>query len=160
MYITYAEYTALYDDLEEKAFNRLVYDACVHMDNLTTGVDGVKKLQVAFPKNEADSLAVKRCAASVVYILSQVNEAEKSASIGRAYKMTPNGLKGGVIASVTAGNESVTYTSGTQTPIDMAANNPAEKCALIAAEIRRYLSGVSDANGVSLLYLGRYPVKG
>ena len=60
MYITYSEYTALYDPIEERDFNRLVFQACQAVDNLTTGVDGVKKLRVAFPADEDNATAVKR----------------------------------------------------------------------------------------------------
>lgn len=158
MYITYDEYTALYDHIEEKLFNRLVYDACRQMDRLTTGADGVKKLKVAFPTDADSADAVKRCAAHITNILVQIHEAEKSASMGRGLMQTANGLQGKIVTSVSAGNESISYsTGGEKTAVDAAVADPAEKERVIYWTIRNYLSGVADANGVNLLYMGLYP---
>ena len=158
MYISYKEYTALYDNFDEKLFNRLAFDACQHIDRLTTGVDGVKKLKEAFPSNEDDAAAVKRCAAHIVNFLYQIHEAEISASVGRGYEQTDKGLRGRVISSVSAGTESVSYSTGAQrTAVDAAAASPAERNRMIRESIREYLSGVADNNGVNLLYMGRYP---
>jgi hypothetical protein len=159
MYITYSEYTELYAPVDEKVFNRLALRASRHIDRLTTGVDGVKKLRVAFPVDEDSVSAVKHCAAEAVNILWQIQEAEKSASLGRGYTETENGLQGKVISSVSAGNESISFsTGGTQkTVIDYAVSDPSIGDRLICKTIRKYLSGVQDANGVNLLYMGVYP---
>ena len=159
MYITHTEYTALYDTIEETVFNRLAFDACRYLDRLTTGADGVKKLKVAFPTDEDDSTAVKHCAAEIVNLLSQICEAELSASAGRGYTQTDNGLQGKVISSISAGNESISFSGATsaKTAIDTAAADPAVKDQLIHNTIRHYLSGVADANGVNLLFMGTYP---
>ena len=158
MYITYDEYTALYDPIEEKLFNRLAYDACRELDRRTTGADGVKKLKVAFPTDADSAEAVKRCAAQVINMLAQIHEAEKSASMGRGLIQTENGVQGKIVQSVSAGNESITYaTAGSKTAVDNAAANPESKDSMIYWTIRNYLSGVADANGVNLLFMGRYP---
>lgn len=159
MYITFADYTSLYGSINEQVFNRLVYDACKHIDRLTTGVDGVKKLKVAFPVDEDSSAAVKRCAAHVVNLLHQIYEAETSASMGRGYKETENGLQGKVVSSVSAGNESISFSAvGTQsTSIDKAVSDVSVRDTLIWNIIRDHLSGETDANGVNLLYMGVYP---
>ena len=158
MYITYGEYTALYDGIEDKVFNRLAFDACRYLDRLTTGADGVKKLKVAMPVDEDDKASVTHCAADVINILSRIDAAEKSAASGRSMIQTENGVRGGVITSVSAGNESITYsTSHEKTTIDVAAGDAAARDALIHRTIRNYLSGVADANGVNLLYMGPYP---
>lgn len=158
MYISYDEYTALYDPIEEKVFNRLAYDACRYIDRHTTGVDGAKKLKVAFPSNEESADAVKRCAAHIVNILAQIQEAENAASAGRGYTKTENGLQGNVISSVSAGNESISFSTGTaKTAVDLAVTDIAQRNKLIYATIRDDLSGIADANGVNLLYMGVYP---
>jgi hypothetical protein len=158
MYISFDEYTALYDPIEERDFNRLVFQACQAVDNLTTGVDGVKKLKVAFPVDEDSADAVKRCVASVTNLLYQIQEAEKSAFLARGYMETANGLQGKVVSSVSAGNESVSFASGGgSTSVDKAVTNIAERNRLIQSIVREYLSGVTDANGVNLLYMGVYP---
>lgn len=158
MYISFEEYTALYDSIEEKVFNRLAFDAGKYLDKLTTGIDGVKKLKAAMPADEDDKASVTHCAAAVIDILSQIDAAERSAASGRSMIQTENGVRGGVIASVSAGNESVTYsTSHEKTAIDVAAGDVAARDAMIYSTIRRYLSGVADANGINLLYMGPYP---
>lgn len=159
MYITYDEYTAIYDPIEEKLFNRLAYDACRELDRQTTGADGVKKLKSAFPTDADSAEAVKRCAAQVINILAQIHEAEKSASMGRGFIATENGMQGKIVYSVAAGNESITYsTSSAKTAVDTAVANPVAKDSMIYWIIRNHLSGVADANGVNLLFMGRYPV--
>lgn len=159
MYITYEDYTEKYDPIEEKAFNRLAYDAGRHIDRFTTGVDGVKKLKVAFPVDEDSAEAVKHCAANIINVLFQIYEAEKSASMGRGFTQTENGLQGKVVSSVSAGNESISYSTGTAnaSSVDAAISDLSARDNLIRSIIREYLSGVQDANGVNLLYMGVYP---
>ena len=159
MYLTYEEYAAIYDTMPAKDFDRLNFEACHHIDRLTAGVDGVKKLKVAFPVDEDSSAAVKRCAAHIVNLLYQIQEAEKSASSGRGFTETENGLHGKVVSSVTAGNESISYAVGTsaKTSIDKAVSDRNERIKLLRETVREYLSGVTDANGVNLLYMGVYP---
>lgn len=158
MYITYSEYTDLYDPLDEKLFNRLAFDACRYIDRHTTGVDGVKKLKTAFPTDEDSAISVRHCAAKLVNLLLQIQEAENSASVGRGYTQTENGLQGKVVSSVSAGNESVSFSTGSQaTAIDTAISDLPARDNLISRTIREYLSGVTDANGVNLLFMGVYP---
>lgn len=159
MYIEYSEYAALYDAPDLSAFNRLAYQACSIIDRHTTGVDGIKKLKVAFPVDEDSAAAVKHCAAHIVNFLHQIMEAEKSASMARAYTETENGLQGRIISSVTAGNESISYSTAQaqKTAADMAMTDLAYRNNHIRSIVREYLSGVTDANGVNLLYMGVYP---
>lgn len=159
MYIQYEEYTGLYDPIDQKLFNRLSYDACRYLDRITTGIDGVRKLKVAFPADEDSADSVKHCAAKIVNILLQIQEAEQSASVGRGYLQTENGLQGKVVSSVSAGNESVSFSSGgnQKIAIDAAVSDLFARDNLIFSTIREYLSGMTDANGVNLLYMGVYP---
>lgn len=159
MYIEYSEYAALYDPPDLSSFSRLAFQACSILDRHTTGVDGVKKLRVAFPTDDADAAAVRHCAAHIVNFLHQISEAEKSASLARSYTETESGLRGGVISAVTAGNESISYATGLtqKTAADVALTDLNYRNGQIRAIIREYLSGVSDANGVNLLYMGVYP---
>ena len=159
MYITLEEYASIYGSIDGQSFNRLAFDACRCIDRHTTGIDGVKKLKVAFPSDEDSAEAVKRCAAEIVNFLFQIQEAEKTASAGRGYQQTENGLRGKVVTSVSAGNESVSYSSGSfqSTAFDAAVADRSIRDRLIIRTVRDYLSGVSDANGVNLLYMGVYP---
>lgn len=146
-------YKSVYGNIDEVAFSRLSYDACRLIDNHTTGADRVKKLRRAFPTDEDDAEAVKRCGCKLVYLMTQMEAAEQS--IG--YEATENGIRGKIISSVSAGNESISYAVGNATMIDKALADPAVKEKLFRDTIREYLSGVADANGVNLLYMGVYP---
>lgn len=159
MYISYEEYTAFYDAVDEKIFNRLAFDACRVMDAHTAGVDNVKKLKVAFPSDEDDAQAVKHCSAKIINLLYQIQEAETALNQGRGYTATANGLQGKVVSSITAGNESISFSNGSssESVIDNAVSDKSVRDKLLRDTIREYLSGVTDANGVNLLFMGRYP---
>lgn len=160
MYITFDDYKQLYDPMEERVFNLLVYDACRMMDIHTTGIDNVKKLQVYFPADEYAVQAVRRCAAKLVNFLYQVREAELAAVSGRGYETTAQGIRGKVITSITAGNESISYSAGgstASTAAESAARDKTVRDKLVADIIWESLSGVEDANGINLLFMGRYP---
>lgn len=158
MYITKDYYESLYDPIDEKLFNALLYDACRVMDNHTTGIDNVKKLKVAFPTDEDSAESVRRCAAKLVNLMYQIQQAEITAVENRGYDLTEQGLRGKVISSVSAGNESITYTTASgSTSIDSAVKSRTERDKLYANTVWYYLAGTEDANGVSLLYMGLYP---
>lgn len=159
MYITFEEYTALYGSVEESDFNRISYDACRHIDRLTTGIDGVKKLKTAFPTDEDAAEAVKRCTAAVINFLSQLDTLEKTSACVRGYTETANGLQGKVVSSVAAGNESVSFSSGdTKTLVDVSASDISTRNQAISNIVYEYLSGIADSNGVNILYMGQYPL--
>lgn len=157
MYITFEEYSQLYDGMDEKLFNRLSYEAQRLMDIHTSGIDNVRKLRIAYPTDEYDAEAVKHCAAKLINLLHQIQKAEEAAS--GAYEESEMGIRGRYITSITAGNESISYATGrtTGTAVDKAVSDKTARDALIANAIREALSGVRDANGVNLLYMGAYP---
>ena len=159
MYITYEQYGTLYDQIEEKLFNRLEFDAERMIDNYTTGLDGIKKLRIAFPSEEYAKDAVMRCAGNIVNLLHQIHEAEQTATAARGYTETEQGLQRKIISRVEAGNEAISYseTKLTNSSIDAAVADKSVRDTLIASTIKEYFSGVTDANGVNLLYMGPYP---
>ncbi len=160
-YIDYEYFKTLYPDIPKEVFNRLSWEACRKMDAATTGIDGVRKLAVAFPVDEYSSETVKRCACALVDVLNQLKQARENATKASGYTETTNGLQGKVISSISSGNESISFSSGSSgssaTVIDKALSDKAAEAQLYTDTIREYLSGVSDANGVNLLYMGRYP---
>lgn len=158
-YVDYGFYTSLYGEILAADFCRFAWEAGRVMDNHTTGADGFRKLKYAFPVDVDDAEAVKLCAAKLVNILLQIGETEKAALQTNGYTQTENGLKGRVIASVSSGTESVSYATGSRssTVFDKAVLDPAEKHRLLSETVRECLSGVRDANGVNLLYMGVYP---
>ena len=159
MYITFAEYSQLYGKIDEATFDRLVFDACRVMDIHTTGIDNVKKLKRFPPVDADDDMAVKHCAAKIVKLLYQINHAEATALESAGYESTEMGMRGKVISSITAGNESISYVAGNSsaTAIDAAAKDKTVRNKLIADIVWEYLSCVTDSNGVNLLYMGHYP---
>lgn len=159
MYITFDDYKKFYDSIDERLFNRLAFDACRHVDIHTTGIDNVKKLKLYFPTDEDDAQAVKNCVAKVVNLLAQIQEAESAIAQGRGYTETANGLQCKIISRVEAGNEAISYmesNAGTSV-IDKAVSDLSVRNKLVADIIREGLSGITDANGVNLLYMGPYP---
>ena len=147
MYIDYEYYKTLYGDkaLEETEFNRLLWEAEREIDKATSGIDGVKKLDVAFPTNRYDAEVVKRCVCDLIDFLSQLEKARNN--------MTNDG---GIVASKSAGNESISYVSG-DTVVTSALRSARGKEIAICGLITEKLRDVKDANGINLLYLGFYP---
>ena len=159
MYITFEDYIRWYSPIEENIFERLAVEACRTMDKYTTGIDSVRKLKKAFPVDEDSAYAVKFTAAQLVNTLYQIYEAEQAANMSRGYIETENGLQRKIISRVEAGNEAISYMEGqgNTTAIDTAAKDTATKRKMLFNIIRDGLSGVEDANGVNLLYMGVYP---
>lgn len=159
MYIEFDDYVQFYQDgCDFQNFNRLSIEACRKLDYHTTGLDGVKKLKAAFPTDEDDARMVRYCACKIVHILGQIEAAETAMRSARGYEETENGIRGKVITSITAGNESISYSAGggsTATLIDKALTDKSVQDKLITDTIRECLSGIRDANGVNLLFMGR-----
>lgn len=159
MYITFEEYNQLYDQMDEKLFNNLAFDACRVMDIHTTGIDNVAKLRQYSPTDEYDIMVVKRCAAIIIHLMKQIQEAEAAAAISRGYTETEQGLQRRIISRVESGNEAISYSDAklSNTYIDEAVSDKSVRDKLFADTVLEYLNGVRDRNGVNLLYMGSYP---
>lgn len=161
MYITYDDYASFYgyDRLPEEMFDRCAMEADRIMDNYTTGVDGYRKLKNAFPTDEEDARSVKFCEARILDIIWQIAEANEASRASRQQVQTANGSHSSQISSMSSGNESVSYVTGVSggDAIATAAADTGAKAKLINEMLRGTLSGITDANGVNLLYLGVYP---
>ena len=163
-YVDYEYYKSLYGEkaLAEADFTRLLWDAEREIDKATSGVDGVRKLQVAFPTSNYDAEVVKRCVCALVEFLNQIETAERNAnSVGQYTERADGSLQGKVVSSVSAGNESISYAVGksADTAISNATKSLQDRDVTVYAFIASRLSGVSDANGVNLLFGGRYPYR-
>lgn len=160
MYITYDEYVAVYEFIDERQFQILALDACRVMDIHTTGIDNVKKLRRFFPQDVSDAQAVKHCEARLIGLMDQIQKAEMAAYQMRGTEQTEQGLRGKIISSISAGNESISYATGASavtTAIDSAVKDKSARDKLLADTVTECLRGVQDANGVNLLYMGKYP---
>ena len=157
-YVDIEAYKELYGEIDEKNFNRLLWEASRILDSETTGVDGYRKLKYAFPTDEEDSEAVKRCLCVIINTMCRVEEAEKEAK-NSFIEREDGTVVGKVVSSVSSGSESISYsTSSASTVVDKIISGALDAVELYRGTIRRYLSGVPDANGVNLLYGGVYPV--
>ena len=162
MYIDYEYYKTLYGEkgITAQDFERICWDAQREIDKITSGIDNVRKLEIAFPVNTYDAESVKRCVAGLVNFLYKLETAENSAdALGQYVEIEDGSLRGKVITSVSAGNESISYAVGksAETAISNATKSLQNKDMAVYQFIASKLSGVSDANGVNLLYCGRYP---
>lgn len=139
--------------MPETDFKRLSWEACDWIDNLT-----LNKLQFAFPTNEDDVEAVRRCVCKLIEISGQIEAANKRVTEGQGYITDESGaLRGKVVSSVSSGSESISYTAKAEsgsTLIDAVLSDKAAQERLYRDTVREYLSLVPDSNGVNLLYAG------
>lgn len=163
-YVDYEYYKSFYGEktIPKSDFNRLLWHAEREIDKATSGIDNVRKLQVAFPTSDYDAEAVKRCVVALVNFLYKLEEAERNAnSLYQLTEQHDGSLRGKVISSVSAGNESTSYAIGksSDTALGNAVKGFQSREETIYRMIKSYLSGISDANGVNLLFAGIYPYR-
>ena len=145
MYVDYEFYKTLYGTtVDETVFNRLIWNAEKLVKNAVKGVDGRCKLDFAFPDVAYDSEAVKRCECALVDIMAKIEKAETEAEGNKTVK------------SVSAGNESISYDTGSGL-IGKVLSDKSAQSRLYADTINEYLRGTKDKNGVNLLFGGAYP---
>ena len=143
-------------------WGRLSWEASALMDRLTSGIDGIKKLTVYPPTEEGDATAVKMCACTLVHIMHRMEQYEQVIEQASSIVTDADGtVHGAVVSSKSAGNESISYATGTSasksTTLSVAASDPLTRDKLLRDTAIAYLSGVKDANGVGVLYGGAYP---
>lgn len=162
VYIEEHEYATI-SGIEETIpdFDRLRWECSKLLDNATTGIDGYKKLKNAFPTDEDDAEAVKRCLCKLIDLRRQIEDAEKSALAAQSYIQREDGtVMSKKVTSISSGSESISYAlnnTGDATAISAAVSDRSARDALYRSTIEEYLSGTADANGINLLYMGRYP---
>lgn len=154
-FVTKEVYESLYGEISGTEFELLSFKANRILVEHTTGVDGFEKLIHATPTDEDTLSALKYCAAELVNTMHQISAMEKAgAMVARADgTMAPT-----VVSSISSGSESITYaTNGASTAVSAAVGDFKARTALFSGIVRNYLSGLEDANGVNLLYMGVYP---
>lgn len=162
-YIDFAYYKNLYkeSELSETEFERFLWDAERELDKAICGIDNVRKLRVAFPVDEYDAETVKRCVCALIDFLHQIETTEKAANSSIGFIERADGaLQGKLVSSVSAGSESISYSvnnGSLETSVSTAVKGVKEKDLTIRQFITSKLSGIQDANGVNLLFMGRYP---
>ena len=161
-YVTLADYGQFYTDaIEQQDFNRFVIGACQKADVLTTGIDGVKKLKVAFPTDEGDAETVKAAICGVIHLMNEVNSLTNAAAQAQGVITREDGtVLGKTVTSISSGSESISYSasaSGQSLASTIVGDAKAQEEAykVILSEGFR---GIDDANGVHLMYMGFYPM--
>lgn len=143
-YLKLEDYTAMYGVIEGTLFSRFSFEAEKIIDNHTTTLDGVKKLRVAFPTDPYSVECITHCMGILVYMMSEMFVADNTETKK--------------IASVSSGSESISYVTG-DSLIDKMRTDIGERDKAFASLVKEYLSGVTDENGVPLLYRGAYPIE-
>ena len=108
-YLSASEFAAMYPNKDAGMYNKFAWDAQKYIDSATMTVDGVKKLQYAFPIDEDDEEAVKRCMGAIIVALDDVDEAREAMSRAGGYTSTTAGVVSNNVRSVSAGGESISY---------------------------------------------------
>ncbi len=153
-YVEFEYFSSLYNEITESEFTALEWEARRIVDAHTAGVDNVRKLRIAYPIDEDDAEAVKRCMCKLIKTMHDITTAEAK----KGFTTREDGsIVSGVVSSVSSGSESISYATSGATSLDAAVASLTERNKLYSGIVREYLSGVSDANGVNLLYMGRYP---
>lgn len=160
-YVTYGFYKSIYGEnsMPETDFNRLSWEACDWIDNLT-----LNKLQFAFPTIERDIEKVRRCVCMVMTELYQVEQVKKSAMDAIGYTQQSDGsVRGKVVTSISSGSESMEFSAGgtsSNTSETKATQSEKDLSGEVVMKVKRILSNTPDSNGVNLLYAGiPYPVR-
>ena len=122
-------------------------------------IDGItgNKLQFAFPTNGRDVEAVKDCVCELADFLYHIDSYNNAAMESMGTVAQADGtVKGKVITSISSGSESVGYSvSGSASTATMeAAKDKKVADAMVYGMVRDGLGGVSDSNGINLLYAG------
>ncbi len=157
-YAGISDFTERYGDApDELTWLSASGEACRLCDLATTTADGVCKLRYAMPEGEGRE-AVVGCVCELTQAIIKTGEAIRTAAAARGRVEDEDGLHGGVIASVSAGCEFISYksTTSTRSIVEAAAEDAAVRDAWYRSIIVRHLSGVADKNGVPLLFGGRY----
>ena len=161
-YTDFEFYTTTYHGnvVPEADFPRIADRASDFLDVITFDrlVDGL-------PSDERTATKVQKAVCAVSDKLYELELAEKqanAAALAGASSGTSGGATSGVIASRSAGSESISYASLTDTAsgaknwsaVYQAAGDPQETNKILESAARLYLTGVRDDKGVLLLYAG------
>lgn len=133
---------AKYEDMASDRIDRMTFDRLV---------DGL-------PENERDKTKVKKAVCAVADALYQIDQIRKSnmEAVGTV-KREDGTVTGKAVSSVSAGSESISYTSGLSGVSDIYAQASMDKKVenvLLRQVATDCLAGVVDKKGICLLYAG------
>lgn len=148
-YADYSFYIDTYygDVIAENDFPKWESRAEDKLNQLTFG-----RLMAWFPEDTYRSEMVKKSVCAIAEILLQLDQAEKSANVAQD---ASGNYHSGKVSSVSAGSESLTYDNSTQqSAVLKAASDRGERERLLFLTAAGYLSGISNPEGIPLLYTG------
>lgn len=128
-------------------------------------IDGItgNKLQFAYPTNERSIEAVKDCVCELADFLYQIDAYNAAAMDSMGTVAQADGtVRGKVITSISSGSESIGYSASgsSSTAISEAAKDKKVADSMVYGIVQDGLTGVTDSNGVNLLYAGiPYPIR-
>ena len=149
-YADYAFYTEIYygDTLPEDFANKWLERASDELDALT-----FRRLASAFPTETAHVVKVKKAVCAIADALYFVDLQRIAASVQQA----PDGSYRGAVASISSGQESMSFAVNGAVSASVyaaAAANAEAQTTLLRDIAATYLSGIPDSNGEYLLYAG------
>lgn len=135
MYINFNEYNTRYpSELTELTFPSIEGKAERLIDDITTGIDGIRKLEEYFPTSERDVNSVKNA------LIECVHESV----------MFDNFSKEKEITSISSGSETIHYA----TQSNIYSLQGTQRTDYLRKRLTDALRNVYDSRGVKLLYLG------
>ena len=142
-YADYEFYKTKYfgETIDKDSFDKWNEKASRQLDSITN-----RRLLTAFPDDDYTVEQIKLC---VCELAEKMMETDKYM---RASAISESGYSG-IVKSVSAGSESYTYATG-ETVYASVIKDERSRNAFYYATVANYLSGLSDANGIHLLYAG------
>lgn len=155
-YTDYAFYKNEYygDVVPETDFPKYINQASDRVDEIT-----FDRLADGLPSDSRANKKVQKAVCSVAETLYQIDSIKKTLLNNLGTVETEDGkVTGKTVSSVTAGSESITYSTGmsdaSKTVYAQAAMDKKVENILIQQSAGEYLYGVTDDSGVCLLYAG------
>lgn len=141
-YTTYEFYDNEYggSSIPEEEFLKLSNKASRLVDCYTS-----RRLVIAYPKEPQNDFAIQQCICELAELQQEIQAAKQATTI-KDGKMD-------LIKSISSGSESITYAT-TESQYVKAAMDDSIKIQMEQTIINSNLAGVTDANGINLLYRG------
>lgn len=117
-------------------------------DKASRQIDGYtfRRLLSAYPVDEYTDRQIKLCVCDLAQKIMETDKYLKASALNEEGHAS-------VVKSVSAGSESITYATGETVYASVIKDEQSRK-AFYQSTVTEYLSGLTDANGICLLYAG------
>lgn len=132
-------------------FSRLESRACDKLDTMT-----FDRLVSGLPADTRSATKVQKAVCAVADKLQEIEQAEKTAQSGGFTTDESGSLVGKIVTEKSSGSEKISYsaTSSVKSAVLSAVGNTQAQNRLCYDTAREYLTGVTNDDGVYLLYAG------